>query len=111
LYENGRLYNADGTAYSGKGLKKDGSLKGFLKSTVKALDELSSSSATGSGLVSDLQSSENSFTIMRGDNGFSATSPTLAAANLEEFSSELSGVSKMGSGGVIQFRPGSKLGG
>ena len=111
LYENGKLYNADGTAYSGKGLKKDGSLKGFLKSSVKALNELKSSSATGHGLVSDLQSSENNFIIRRGDNGFTADNPKLAAANLGELSSELSGVSKMGSGGTIGFRPGSKLGG
>src|SRR5690606_27055026 len=46
LYENGKLMNKDGTAYTGKGVKiaKDGSvkLKGFLKKAVGALDKLSS---------------------------------------------------------------------
>lgn len=112
LYENGKLYNADGTTYAGRGVRKDGSLRGFLKKTVSALNQISESSATGTALVRDLQGSENSFTIERGtENSFTPDNAARAAANLGELSSELSALPKGGSGGIISFNPNQRLGG
>jgi RHS repeat-associated protein len=62
LYNNGNLYGADGKAYSGKGVRKNGKLKGFLKQAVKSLNKINSTDA-GSSMISSLQSSENNFTI------------------------------------------------
>ncbi|WP_339609485.1 M91 family zinc metallopeptidase [uncultured Planktosalinus sp.] len=67
LYENGNVYNKDGTAYTGKGVKvkKDGTtkLKGFLKTAVNALGEISKGSE-GANMISELQGSDNNFTIV-----------------------------------------------
>ncbi len=75
LYENGNLYNSDGTAYAGKGVKvkKDGSikLKGFLKQTVNALGTINGT-AEGGAMVTELQSSDNNFTIVNGKSEFNA---------------------------------------
>ena len=57
LYENGNIYNSDGTAYSGKGLNKKGEMKGFLKTTVNALNTIGSRTE-GAGMLSDIQSSK-----------------------------------------------------
>ena len=62
LYDNGNLFNRDGTAYNGK-------VKGFLKQTVKALNKLNETDE-GSSILSDLSKSENNFTIERGLNRF-----------------------------------------
>jgi RHS repeat-associated protein len=72
-YNDGKLTNRDGTAYSGKGTKidKDGSLKltGFLKETVKALDRIRTGGETGNGIVSTLQRDNDRFFISEGKNG------------------------------------------
>ncbi|HAF28301.1 MAG TPA: hypothetical protein DCG75_04555 [Bacteroidales bacterium] len=66
LYENGSLYNKDGSAYTGKGVKtkKDGTVKytGFLGKTMSALGAISGG-ADGASMISDLQSSDNNFVI------------------------------------------------
>src|SRR5690606_29524096 len=72
LYENGKLMNKDGTAYTGKGVKiaKDGSvkLKGFLKKAVGALDKLSSKDV-GNSVVDQLQGSSENYTIVKSNSG------------------------------------------
>ena len=72
IYDNGNLYNRDGTQYTGKGVKvkKDGSikLKGFLKSTVSALDKIRTGGSAGNNLVSTLQSDSDMFVIGQGKN-------------------------------------------
>ncbi|HMP26295.1 MAG TPA: M91 family zinc metallopeptidase [Saprospiraceae bacterium] len=62
LYDNGNLFNSDGTEYIGK-------VKGFLKQTVKVLNKLNETDE-GSSILSDLSQSENNFTIERGLNRF-----------------------------------------
>lgn len=73
LYEDGQVYNRDGTAYSGKGLKtnKDGTtkLKGFLGKAVAALDAIRTGGDAGGDLVGDLQSSDQHVFIGQGSNG------------------------------------------
>ncbi|MBK8705370.1 MAG: hypothetical protein IPN33_18565 [Saprospiraceae bacterium] len=62
LYDNGNLFNSDGTEYTGK-------MKGFLKQTVKALNKLNETNE-GRSILSDLSQSENNFTIESGFNRF-----------------------------------------
>jgi RHS repeat-associated protein len=121
LYENGSLYNKDGTAYSGEGVKKNGKLKGFLRSSVSALSTIGSTDA-GSAMISGLQSSENNFTIMHASmnpngngNEFIASDHTKAYANqlrtdpaqatsyaaLQSMGVDING----GSGGAIYWDP------
>ena len=64
LYENGNLLNADGSSYSGKGVRKNGKFKGFLRESVSALNDIGSK-AEGSKLLSDIQSSEFSIDIVK----------------------------------------------
>jgi hypothetical protein len=61
--------------------------------------------------VSDLQNSDNNFTIRRGSNKFVVDDIRKGAANIPELSSMVVGVPKTGSGGTIYWNPGSKLGG
>jgi RHS repeat-associated protein len=69
LYQNGGLYNKDGTAYAGAGAKKDKSgnvvgYKGFLGQAFNSLNQISSAEGqAGTSVVSELQSSSNNFTI------------------------------------------------
>jgi RHS repeat-associated protein len=60
-YEDGNLYNKDGSAYTGK-------VKGFLSKTVNALDEASTLSA-GDNMVNELQSSTQNVTVVRSFEG------------------------------------------
>jgi RHS repeat-associated protein len=74
LYENGRLYNSDGSDYNGKALKvnkKTGatSLKGYVGHTKSALDKIGSKSA-GSDLLGQLQSSTKNVYISDGANTY-----------------------------------------
>jgi hypothetical protein len=119
LYENGKLYNADGSAYSGKALKanKDGTttLKGFVGKTVNALGTIKGT-AEGGSMISKLQSSDNNFSIIRASSSsFSWNDATKAFANqimsdpvqantyaaLQSAGVSLSG----GSGGTIYWNP------
>ena len=69
IYEDGKLYNRDGSAYTGKGVKvgKDGSIKlrGLLKHTVKALNSIASGGQAGDGLISTLQADTDFYVISR----------------------------------------------
>jgi hypothetical protein len=69
LYENGSLYNQDGSAYSGKGLKKDGTLKGFLNHTVNDLNDIKGG-ITGDKMVDELQSSTDNFYIKKASDNY-----------------------------------------
>jgi uncharacterized protein RhaS with RHS repeats len=68
LYQDGQLYNKDGTAYSGKGLKDDGTYKGFLKHAVNSLNEISSGTE-GDNMVNELQSSLDNFFVKKTSGG------------------------------------------
>ncbi len=103
-YENGNLFNADGSAYTGK-------VKGYLKSAVRALGSLSATAA-GATLVSELQNSTNMFTIKSGDNAFVANSPAKAGANLAEVQAVTGNTAgSSGSGGTIYWNANSTSGG
>lgn len=116
LYENGNLYNSNGTAYSGKGVSTDKNgntkLKGFLKNTVNALGSISSTQ-TGSALLTDLQGSDNNFTIERGfSNTFVADNDAIASANIPELQVVTGNtLGSNGSGGTINFNPHSSSSG
>ncbi len=73
LYENGNLYNKDGSEYSGK-------KKGFLKKVTNALAEISKSQE-GADMMNELQSSNNSFTIEKGSSEFHNSNTQKAYAN------------------------------
>ncbi len=62
LYDNGNLFNKDGSAYKGK-------INGFLKNAFNALNSISKSNQ-GSSMLNDLQSSLNSFIIKSGKSRF-----------------------------------------
>jgi hypothetical protein len=68
LYQDGKLYNQNGTAYSGKGLKDDGTYKGFLKHAVNNLNEVSAGNE-GDNMVNELQSSTDNFYVKRTSEG------------------------------------------
>ncbi len=115
LYENGNIYNSDGTAYSGKGLNKKGEMKGFLKTTVNALGTISGT-AEGGSMVSELQSSDNNFTIVKAassgfvaDNGVAghATQLMTDPAQAQSYAAlQSAGISLAGgSGGTINWNP------
>ena len=73
LYENGNLYNKDGSEYTGK-------VKGFLSKSVNALSTISGTQE-GSSMVGELQSSANNFTIVKGDSKFTGSNASKAYAN------------------------------
>jgi hypothetical protein len=103
-YESGNLYNADGSAYSGK-------VNGYLKSVMGALGNLNAT-AEGASLVSELQNSTNMFTIKSGDNGFKANSISKAGANLAEVQAVTGNTAgSTGSGGTIYWNANSTRGG
>jgi RHS repeat-associated protein len=78
FYENGQVFNRDGSQYNGKGVKtrKDGTVKlnrdgtvkmrGFLKETVSALDKINNGGAAGNALISQLVEAEDKFVISEG---------------------------------------------
>ncbi|MDR0863365.1 MAG: hypothetical protein LBO74_00340, partial [Candidatus Symbiothrix sp.] len=72
-YENGNLFNSDGSAYTGK-------VKSYLKSAVGALGSLNTTTE-GAALVSELQNSTNMFTIKNGNSEFKSNSSVKAYAN------------------------------
>ncbi len=104
-YENGNLYNKDGSGYTGE-------LKGFTSKAFDALNSLNSVSE-GASRLRKLESSPNDFTIKRGKNEFIPSSINRAALALN---AQVSGRSipagaVPGSGGVIKWSPGSSRGG
>ncbi len=114
LYNNGQLQNADGSRYEGAGVKvtKKGNIRitdSFLRGTVNALNTIGSAGA-GAGLIGELQSSENNFTIKQGDYRFDPDNKNDASffqvmdeGKLVDPSKGMSG--KIGSGGTIYFNP------
>jgi RHS repeat-associated protein len=98
LYVDGSVYNADGTAYTGKGTRTDKNgntkLTGFLKRTVSNLDQISSGKE-GNKLVDEIQGSSKNVTITKGSSGNSYDSRT----NEVEFdlSSQTGGLNTKGS--------------
>jgi len=124
LYENGNLYNKDGTAYTGKGVKmdKNGNVtgyKGFLGQTMSALGTISGT-AEGGAMVTELQSSANNFTIEKGPSEFRRDNVYTAYANQFQTDPSQTGTYNMlsasgvnfagGSGGTISWNPsGTKL--
>lgn len=103
-YENGNLYNADGSAYSGK-------VNGYLKSVMDALGNLNAT-AEGASLVSELQNTTNMFTIQSGENAFVPKTPTKAGANLSEIQSVTGSMAgSTSSGGIIYWNANSTRGG
>ena len=60
-YENGNLYNKDGSEYTGK-------VKGFLSKTVTALNTVGKFDS-GKGMLNELQSSTDNFTIVKSFDG------------------------------------------
>jgi RHS repeat-associated protein len=74
LYENGNLYNKDGSEYTGK-------VKGFLNKTVNALNTIGGTQE-GKSMINELQSSTNNFTIIKGgESEFLANDTKKAYAN------------------------------
>ena len=69
-YNNGKLYNPDGSEYKGK-------VRGFLSEAVDALNTIAGTNV-GAGVVSSLTTSENTFTIKdaSGNNGNDEFVPT-----------------------------------
>jgi hypothetical protein len=99
LYENGNLYNRDGTAYTGK-------VYGYLGKATAALDNINSVTS-GQGLLRQLEGSDFNFTIQRGSNRFEPTS--VARAGLAR---QVPGMAaNAGSGGTIFWSPGAKTSG
>ena len=56
-YENGRVYDRNGNIYN-KGMRKDGTYRGFLGKTVAALDKIRTGGGNGENLINTLQSTE-----------------------------------------------------
>ncbi|WP_347160472.1 RHS repeat-associated core domain-containing protein [Pontibacter chitinilyticus] len=106
-FENGNLYNKDGSAYSGK-------VKGFLSKSVNALNTINSTQE-GGAMVGELQSSDNNFTIVKGDSKFTPSNPLKAHANeLQTDPAQASSLQALvnaginlsgGSGGTISWNP------
>ena len=104
IYENGSLYSLNGVQYTGK-------VKGYLKYVTEALQTLEST-AEGKSLVSELQDSENMFTIKKGNNSFKPNHFFNAGANLSEVQTATGNKKgSSGSGGVIYWNANSTTGG
>jgi len=126
LYENGNLYNRDGSAYTGKGVKldKNGNVvgyKGFLRQTMNALGTVAGT-AEGAAMLTEFQGSANNFTIMNSSNNpngnrseFVASDPVKAYANQAmtdpAYATSYAALTSMGislaggSGGTIYWNP------
>ena len=107
-YENGQVFNKDGTEYTGK-------MRGFLKNSVNALNDIRSSKEGGS-MLEELEKSTNVFTLEKSsdnkfvdDNSYKAhanqwaTDPSAATAypQLVAAGKDFTG----GSGGTIFWNP------
>ena len=108
LYEDGNLFNKDGSAFEGK-------VNGFLKRSVNALGTISQT-AIGSELISELQSSANNFTIVKSSKSEFVSNDAVKAyaTQLQTDPSQASSLSAItaagrslsgGSGGTIRWNP------
>lgn len=59
MYNNGALYNKDGSDYNGK-------VKGFLKQTFNALNAGAAGSKEAKSMIGQLEGSKNNFTVVKG---------------------------------------------
>ena len=73
-YNNGKLTNTDGSAYTGK-------VKGFLKNAVAGLNKLSAKT-NGNNLVNDIVSSKETVNIIKGGNSFNAVDKATGMTNV-----------------------------
>lgn len=95
-YFDGKLFNSDGSIYTGR-------IRGYLKQVSNALSSLNKTKE-GKSLISELQNSNNMFTIKKGKNNFIPYSASKASANLAEIQ-KVSGntIGSTGSGGIIHW--------
>jgi RHS repeat-associated protein len=100
IYNNGSLTNKDGSAYAGK-------VKGYLGKVVGALGSLNKT-AEGKSMVSELQGSNNNFTIKNGSaNSFTPSNLTASYGNIPSLQKVSNGTLPTGgSGGTIVWNPG-----
>jgi len=99
IYNNGSLTNKDGSAYAGK-------VKGYLGKVVGALGSLNKT-AEGKSMVSELQSSNNNFTIKNGSaNSFTPSNLTASYGNIPSLQKVSNATLPTGgSGGTIVWNP------
>ena len=103
LYEDHKLYNKDGSLYSGK-------IKGFLKEAKEAIDIISGTDS-GSNVLEEFQKSEKNIFIheIYKNNHFTASSTTRASLLTVSSNSKHSSIA--GSGGDIYWDPYNTEGG
>ena len=103
-YVDGALYNKDGSSYEGK-------ITNYCQKVISAISELNKTDE-GKSLVTELQNSNNKFTIKRGNNKFEPNSKVKAGANLSEVKSVTGNADgSTGSGGTIYWNTNSTSGG
>jgi RHS repeat-associated protein len=104
VYENGSLYNMDGSAYTGR-------VGGFLGKRFDALNNLNSV-AVGASRLRTLESSPFDFVIKRGSNEFipNSLSASVMALNAQVSGTAIPAGVTVGSGGVIKWKPGDFTG-
>ena len=97
LYEDHKLYNKDGSLYSGK-------IKGFLKEAKEAIDIISGTDS-GSNVLEEFQKGEKNIFIHKiyKENHFTASSTTRASLLTVSSNSKYSSIA--GSGGDIYWDP------
>jgi len=105
LYENGKLF-LNGEEYTGK-------IRGFLKQTVNALNNVGAGGGYGSTLTGILQQSGHNYTIVRANsNGFVANNISQAMANTQEYKNSTgNSLGSQGTGGEIRWNPNSTTSG
>jgi len=103
LYNDGKLYNSDGSPFEGK-------MKGFLKKTFNALNEMNTTEA-GSTMLGDLSSSTNNFFIVKSNvNEFREDRKSLNASYAQQINTDDTFQHQRpapngGAGGTIYWNP------
>jgi len=110
IYDNGKLSNSDGSKYNGK-------VKGFLRKTIYALNAGRKGSKEANSIISELQGSKNTFTIVNGQgtNKFDYNSSQRLAAYANQIKTDPSYTDVLantpasamqgGAGGIIRWSP------
>lgn len=98
LYVDGDLFNEDGSEYTGR-------TRGFLGTTVRALNRIRYSGTSGFGVIAALQGSKNNFDIKNGSNRFKSDDVQAASGTIQELMGNPYFKSG-GSGGDISWDPG-----
>jgi RHS repeat-associated protein len=103
LYNDGKLYNKDGSQFDGK-------MKGFLKQTVNALNQMNATEI-GSSMLRDLSSSTNNFYIVQNSgNEFKDDRKSINASYAQQINTDdsfqhLRPAPNGGAGGTIYWNP------